>query len=84
MFFNEFSSKKFRIVFNILKLTIKNFRKFLLQNSWEKIFENFYCRIHGKKNSTFFRKIRKNKFLPQRKKGKIPTIFPGKSDMTFL
>ena len=52
MFFNEFNSKKFRIFFNSLKLTIQNFRNFLLLNSLKKKFDIFL--ENSKKQFLFF------------------------------
>ena len=84
IFFNEFSSKKFRIFYNSLKLTIK-FSKFFTAEFIEKKFENLLQSISLKKKFDIFSENSKKTFLPQKKgvTGGIPTIFPGKSDMTF-
>ena len=63
---------------------LKNNSKFFTAEFIEQNFENFLQSILLEKNSTFFWKIGKNKFLPQKKKGSqggTPTIFSGKSDM---
>ena len=54
-----------------MNLVVKNFRKFFTVNFIEKKIRNFFGKFE-KKN------------LPQKKGGHrgIPTIFPGKSDMT--
>ena len=83
-FTTEFIEKNFE---NFLLNSLKKFRNFLIVNFrlLKKKFEKlFTVNFIGQKISKFFRKIWKKKFfLPQKKGGEIPTIFPGKSDMTF-
>ena len=68
-FCNEFNSKK---VFDSPKLTIKNFRNFLVMKGywkciycwihWKKNSKIFYIQFHWKKNSKIFQKIQKKLF----------------------
>ena len=90
-FFLKFFSKIYSPPPSEFKCTCgywKKIRHFLLLNLLKKISKSFHSQFHWKKNSTFFWKIRKKNFCHKNKKGvtrggEIPTIFPGKSDMTF-
>ena len=73
-----------KFVFSIFR---KKCRIFYCWIHWKKIRKFFTVNFIEKKNLTFFRKIGKKIFLPQKIRVtgrlKIPTIFPGKSDMIF-
>ena len=62
------AEKNFEFFFNSLKLTIENFRNFLLLNSLKNNFENCLLLNSLKKNSTLFRKIRKKFFATKKKR----------------
>ena len=82
-FFSNFL-KKCRICFS-MKLTVKNFRNFLLLNSLKKNSKIFYSQFHWKKIGIFSENSKKKSFATKKKgsQGGISTIFPGKENPTW-